>query len=137
MTSASVTTPGSPVVATSFGHRAQSRPGQTPVWPLVAQSTETLQNWQRIIDINLLGAVRRCRTFTPMLKAQHSGHLVKSLAGWARPPTGYVVLQCGKACVVALSDSRSFERQPFGIATSVVCPAFLRPTCHCHPHRPA
>lgn len=83
---------------------------------------ETLQNWQRIIDINLLGAVRRCRTFTPMLKAQHSGHLVKSLAGWARPPTGYVVLQCDKAGVVALSDSRSFERQPLRIATSVGCP---------------
>jgi len=47
-----------------------------------------MDQWQWIVDINLLGVVRGCRTFAPMLKAQRSGHVVNtaSAAGLVHPP---------------------------------------------------
>ncbi|MDP3294050.1 MAG: SDR family NAD(P)-dependent oxidoreductase, partial [Nevskia sp.] len=46
-----------------------------------------IADWQWMIDINLLGVVRGCKVFTPMLKAQKSGHLINtaSMAGLIHP----------------------------------------------------
>src|SRR6478672_3326300 len=43
----------------------------------------TMDEWHWIVDINLLGVVRGCRTFTPLFKEQRHGHIVNtaSLAG--------------------------------------------------------
>jgi NAD(P)-dependent dehydrogenase (short-subunit alcohol dehydrogenase family) len=86
-----------------------------------------LDEWQRVIDINLLGVVRGCRTFTPLLKARRSGHIVNtaSLAGLVHPP-GMASYNAVKAGVVALSETLHFELAPYGIHTSVVCPSFFR-----------
>jgi NAD(P)-dependent dehydrogenase (short-subunit alcohol dehydrogenase family) len=87
----------------------------------------TIEEWQRVIDINLLGVVRGCRTFVPMMKAQGSGHLVNtaSLAGLVHPPAmgPYTAVKAG---VVALSETLSYELDPFGIVVSAVCPGFIR-----------
>jgi len=87
----------------------------------------TLEEWQRVIDVNLLGVVRGCRTFVPLLKAQGSGHIVNtaSLAGLVHPP-GMASYNAVKAGVVALSETLQFELAPYGIHTSVVCPSFFR-----------
>ncbi len=92
---------------------------------------ESMEDWRRVVDVNLLGVVRGCRTFTPMLKAQRSGHLVNiaSLAGLVHGP-GMASYNAVKAGVVALSETLSFELEPWGIATSVVCPAFFRTNLH-------
>ena len=92
---------------------------------------ETLDDWHRVVDINLLGVVRGCRTFTPMLKEQRSGHIVNvaSLAGLVHGP-GMSSYNAVKAGVVALSETLSYELEPWGIATSVVCPAFFRTNLH-------
>jgi NAD(P)-dependent dehydrogenase (short-subunit alcohol dehydrogenase family) len=84
-------------------------------------------HWQRVLDINVLGAVTGCRTFVPLFKEQRSGHLVNiaSAAGLVHPPamTSY---DAGKAAVVALSESLRWELAPWGIDVSVVCPTFFR-----------
>ncbi|MGW5240486.1 SDR family NAD(P)-dependent oxidoreductase [Monashia sp. NPDC004114] len=87
----------------------------------------TMDEWHRIVDINLLGVVRGCRTFTPLLKQQGSGHIVNtaSLAGLVHAP-GMAAYNSVKAGVVALSETLSHELAPFGIAVSVVCPSFFR-----------
>jgi NAD(P)-dependent dehydrogenase (short-subunit alcohol dehydrogenase family) len=87
----------------------------------------TMEEWHRVVDINLLGVVRGCRTFTPLLKAQGSGHIVNtaSLAGLVHAP-GMAAYNSVKAGVVALSETLSHELAPFGIAVSVVCPSFFR-----------
>ena len=86
-----------------------------------------IDEWQRVIDINLLGVVRGCRTFVPMMKAQGSGHIVNtaSLAGLVHPPAmgSYTAVKAG---VVALSETLSYELDPFGILVSAVCPGFVR-----------
>lgn len=86
-----------------------------------------MDQWQWIVDINLLGVVRGCRTFTPMLKEQGSGHVVNtaSAAGLVHPPrmSEYNAVKAG---VVALSETLLHELKPFGIQVSVVCPTFFK-----------
>ena len=86
-----------------------------------------MDQWQWIIDINLLGVARGCRTFTPMFKAQKSGHIVNtaSAAGLIHPPrmSEYNAVKAG---VVALSETLFHELKPFGVRVSVVCPTFFR-----------
>ncbi len=86
-----------------------------------------IDEWQRVIDVNLLGVVRGCRTFVPMMKAQRSGHIVNtaSLAGLVHPPA-MASYTATKAGVVALSETLSYELDPFGILVSAVCPGFIR-----------
>lgn len=86
-----------------------------------------LADWARMVDINLLGVVRGCKAFTPMLKAQRSGQLVNiaSMAGLIHPPM-MSAYNATKAAVVALSETLHAELHPHGISVHVVCPAFFR-----------
>ncbi len=86
-----------------------------------------MEDWQWIMDINLTGVMRGCRTFVPMMKASGSGHIVNiaSLAAIASAPamSSYNV---SKAGVVSLSETLRFELEPYGIHTTVVCPSFFQ-----------
>lgn len=87
----------------------------------------SLADWQWIVDINLLGVVRGCKAFTPLLSAQKSGHIVNvaSMAGLIHPPL-MSAYNATKASVVALSETLKVELAKDNIAVSVVCPAFFR-----------
>ena len=92
---------------------------------------ETTEDWQRVLDINLMGVVRGCRTFTPIFKRQRDGHIVNvaSLAGFIHGP-GMSSYNATKAAVVAVSETLGFELDPWGIKVSVVCPSFFRTNLH-------
>ncbi len=92
---------------------------------------EAISDWERVVDINLLGVARGCHTFTPLLKEQRSGHIVNvaSLAGLVHGP-GMASYNATKAGVVAISETLQFELGPWGIDVSVVCPAFFRTNLH-------
>lgn len=84
-------------------------------------------DWQWIVDINLLGVVRGCRVFTPMLRAQGGGQLVNiaSMAGLVHMPQASAY-NATKAAVVALSETLQLELEADHISVTVVCPAFFR-----------
>ena len=86
-----------------------------------------IDEWQWIIEINLLGVVRGCRTFTPMFKRQRSGRIVNvaSLAGLVHP-AGMASYNAVKAGVVALTETLGHELAPYGVQASVVCPSYFR-----------
>lgn len=90
-------------------------------------SDTTLENWQWIIDINLLGVVRGCKVFSTYFKRQGSGHIVNiaSMAGLVHPPL-MAAYNATKAGVVALSETLAFELQELGISVSVACPSFFK-----------
>jgi NAD(P)-dependent dehydrogenase (short-subunit alcohol dehydrogenase family) len=92
---------------------------------------EAISDWERVVDVNLLGVARGCHTFVPLLKEQRSGHIVNvaSLAGLVHGP-GMASYNATKAGVVAISETLSFELGPWGIDVSVVCPAFFRTNLH-------
>lgn len=92
---------------------------------------EAISDWERVLDINLLGVVRGCQTFTPLLKEQRSGHIVNtaSLAGLVHGP-GMSSYNSAKAAVVALSETLGFELAPWNIHVSAICPAFFKTNLH-------
>lgn len=92
---------------------------------------ESMADWERVLDINLLGVARGCHTMTPLLKEQRAGHIVNvaSLAGLVHGP-GMASYNAAKAGVVALSETLRFELGPWGIDVTVVCPAFFRTNLH-------
>lgn len=86
-----------------------------------------MQDWLWSVDINLLGVVRGCRTFTPLFRTQGHGHLVNiaSMAGLIHAPM-MAAYNATKAGVVALSETLKIELAPDRIKVSVVCPGFFR-----------
>ena len=87
----------------------------------------SMDDWKWIVDINLLGVVRGCRIFTPMMKAANGGQIVNtaSLAGIVHAP-GMSSYNAVKAGVVALSETLLHELSPWNIKVSVICPSFFR-----------
>jgi NAD(P)-dependent dehydrogenase (short-subunit alcohol dehydrogenase family) len=86
-----------------------------------------IAEWQGALDTNLLGVARGCHVFAPDMRDQRSGHIVNiaSMAGLVHPAmmSSY---NAAKAGVVALSETLSYELEPYGIDVTVVCPSFFR-----------
>ena len=91
----------------------------------VAESS--LEQWQWVLNINLLGCVRGARAIIPLLTAQGSGHIVNiaSFAGIANPPA-MASYNAAKAAVISLSETLRHELEPQGVGVSVVCPSFFK-----------
>lgn len=91
----------------------------------------SLADWQWLIDVDLLGLVRGCHKFLPLLRAQaernRKGYIINmaSFAGLSAMP-GICAYGTAKAGVVAFSEHLRNELADSGIGVSVVCPAFVR-----------
>lgn len=86
-----------------------------------------LEQWQWVLNINLLGCVRGARAVIPLLQRQRSGHIVNvaSFAGIANPPA-MASYNVAKAAVISLSETLRHELEPDGIGVSVACPTFFK-----------
>lgn len=87
----------------------------------------SMDDWQWVLDIDLMGVVRGCHQFARLFKRQRCGHIVNvsSFAGLAGLPfiASYGVAKAG---VVALSEALRAEMHPHGVGVTVACPAFVR-----------
>lgn len=85
-----------------------------------------IAEWQRIIDVNILGTVNGCHTFIPLMKKQGAGHIVNvaSAAGILNLPemSQYNVTKAG---VISLSESLRTELACDHICVTVACPTFF------------
>ena len=86
-----------------------------------------MDEWQWMLNINLLGVVRGCRSFLPWLVRARSGRVINvaSFAGLAGAPN-LMTYGVAKAGVVALSEQLRAEMHDRGVKVSVVCPAFFQ-----------
>ena len=87
----------------------------------------SMEDWQWVLDIDLMGVVRGCHQFAAMFKRQQAGHFVNvsSFAGLAGLPF-IVSYGVAKAGVIALSEALRAEMHPFGVGVTVACPAFVK-----------
>ncbi|QIK75861.1 SDR family NAD(P)-dependent oxidoreductase [Nocardioides piscis] len=87
----------------------------------------SMADWRWIFDVNLFGLVQGVQTFTPMLKAQQSGHIVNvaSLAGLVHP-AGMGSYNAVKAAVVAFTETCGHELAAHGVRASAVCPSYFK-----------
>jgi NAD(P)-dependent dehydrogenase (short-subunit alcohol dehydrogenase family) len=87
----------------------------------------TDEEWQRLLNINLMGVVRGCRLFLPSMIDHGRGQIINtaSFAGLAGAP--YIMSYgVSKAAVVALSEQLRAEVAGEGVRVSVICPAFFQ-----------
>lgn len=87
----------------------------------------TLDDWDWMMNINLMGVVRGCKVFLPMLQQQEAGHVVNiaSFAAIANAP-GMASYNVAKSSVLSLSETLRGEVKHENIGVSVVCPAFFK-----------
>ncbi|MHB8464752.1 MAG: SDR family oxidoreductase [Acidimicrobiales bacterium] len=81
--------------------------------------------WQRVMDVNLMSAVRSNLVFLPGLLAQGSGHLVFTASTAGLLPYGYDRLpySVSKHALVGLAESLRLYLHPKGVGVSCLCPA--------------
>jgi NAD(P)-dependent dehydrogenase (short-subunit alcohol dehydrogenase family) len=89
----------------------------------------SIELWQRVIGINLMGVVHGIRSFMPIMEQQGIGHIVNtaSMAGLVAMP-GLAPYNATKHAVVAISEGLYLELQVTGspIGISVLCPGFVK-----------
>jgi short-subunit dehydrogenase len=89
-------------------------------------TSEDIEQWQWVLDINVLGMVRMTKRFIEMLKQSHSAKIINiaSQAGITPVPMmgSYNV---SKAAVVSFSETMHLELRHDNIQVSVACPSFF------------
>ncbi|WP_051202212.1 SDR family oxidoreductase [Ferrimonas senticii] len=86
---------------------------------------ETLADWQWGLEVNLLGVVRTCKGFLPLLNEGSHILCTASAAGLvAMPRMGSYC--ANKAAVVSFAETMAIELNARGIKVSVACPEFFK-----------
>jgi len=87
---------------------------------------EDIEQWEWVININVLGMVRMCQAFVPLMKQQGGGKIVNiaSQAGITPAPL-MGSYNASKAAVVSFSETMHLELSDSNIHVSVACPGFF------------
>jgi NADP-dependent 3-hydroxy acid dehydrogenase YdfG len=87
----------------------------------------SIEDWRWMLEVNLLGVVRGCKTFAPSMLARGAGQIINiaSFAALAGAP-GLSSYGVAKGGVVTLSEGLRGEFEPRGLRVSVACPAFFK-----------
>ncbi|OLF18702.1 SDR family oxidoreductase [Actinophytocola xanthii] len=87
----------------------------------------SLEDWRRVVDVNLWGVIHTLRAFLPaMVERGEGGHVVitSSAAGYFATPS-LPAYSTTKAGVLMLAQCLDGELRPAGIGVSAVCPGFV------------
>jgi len=84
--------------------------------------------WQRVLDLNVLSAVRAIREFLPAMIERGSGHLVNTastagLWGYGCERLPYVA---SKGALVTMSEALAVYARPKGVGVTCLCPGPVR-----------
>ncbi len=95
---------------------------------LVAPAVETeIEDWERVIKVNLTGVFLFCKHVIPIMRAQKKGAIINIASPVAISPMKY--LSCyaaSKAGVIAFTKTLSLEEAPYNIRANSVCPGFVK-----------
>jgi len=87
----------------------------------------TLEAFDRIIGINLVGVFNGVTSFAADLRARGRGHIVNtsSVAGLFANAPGVNAYAAAKFGVTAMSETLRAELEPHGVGVSVLCPGYV------------
>lgn len=93
-------------------------------WDIFKPFTKTVpQEWERLIAINLVGALHMHHAVLPAMIARRSGRIVNIASDAARVgSSGEAVYAACKGGIVAFSKTLAREHARHGITVNVVCP---------------
>jgi NADP-dependent 3-hydroxy acid dehydrogenase YdfG len=82
-----------------------------------------VEDWDRMIDVNVKGVLYGIAAALPLMKEQRSGHIinVSSVAGHKVRP-GNSVYAATKHAVRVISEGLRMEVKPYGIRTTIISP---------------
>src|SRR5581483_11685778 len=85
-----------------------------------------VEDWERMIDVNLKGVLYGIAAALPHMKQQKSGHIinVSSVAGHKVRP-GSAVYAAAKTGVRVISEGLRMEVKPYNIRTTIISPGAL------------
>lgn len=88
--------------------------------------TLPLEEWRRVIEVNLFGVVHGVHVAYPRMAARGAGHIVNvaSLAGLIPFPSG-APYAASKHAVVGLSESLRAEARATGVGVTCACPGYI------------
>ena len=89
-----------------------------------------VEDWDRMIDVNLKGVLYGIAAALPHMKRQKSGHIinVSSVAGH-KVRAGGAVYSATKTAVRVLSEGLRQEVKPYNIRTTIISPGAVRANC--------
>lgn len=87
----------------------------------------TIEDWEKVVDVNLWGVIHGCRAFAPMMKERAEGGQIVNLASAAAYLPSKILTAYGttKAAVLALSNGLRAELAAEGIGVTAVCPGLV------------
>lgn len=91
--------------------------------PLSTLESLKVDEWDRMIDVNIKGVLYGIAAALPHMKRQKAGHVinVSSVAGHKVGPT-FAVYSATKHAVRALSEGLRMEVKPYNIRTTIISP---------------
>ena len=97
------------------------------IMPLSPLERLKVDEWDRMIDVNLKGVLYGVAAALPHMTAQKSGHIinVSSVAGH-KVFGGSAVYSATKFGVRALSEGLRMEVKPYNIRTTIICPGAVK-----------
>lgn len=88
---------------------------------------ESIEQWEWVYNINMLGMVRVSQAFMPLMRSQRGGYFINIASQAGLTPIPYMgSYNAVKAAVVSFSETMKLELAPDGIDVSVVCPSFFK-----------
>jgi len=93
------------------------------VMPLSPVENLQVEEWDRMIDVNIKGVLYGIAAALPHMKRQKAGHIinVSSVAGHKVGPT-FAVYSATKHAVRTLSEGLRLEVKPYNIRTTIISP---------------
>ncbi|WP_245573331.1 SDR family oxidoreductase [Amycolatopsis benzoatilytica] len=87
----------------------------------------TIEDWEKVVDVNLWGVIHGCRAFAPMMKERSEGGQIVNLASAAAYLPSKILTAYGttKAAVLALSNGLRAELAEDGIGVTAICPGLV------------
>ena len=97
------------------------------IMPLSPLERLKVDEWDRMIDVNLKGVLYGIAAALPHMTAQKSGHIINlsSVAGH-KVFGGSAVYSATKFGVRALSEGLRMEVKPYNIRTTIICPGAVK-----------
>ena len=86
----------------------------------------TIEEWRKLIDINLIGTVIVCRTFAEIFKEKKSGKIINfSSQGAYNTSTLTAHYAASKLAIVSYTQALSMDLGAYNVNVNAICPGYV------------